>query len=189
MGLETLKQELGRKTQSEVQRLDAEVRLEARRIKEDAKKELQRRREAAQKEAEEFVEIEKMRIPAARLKAKRILQDAKYQMVSEALGFTAQLLEKKTSNKREYEKLLEQLIGEGIRHLGTKQVVIMVRKQDIAFAKKFGKTAELDCAGGAIICSEDGRMRINNTFEALLEKNKEELEQHAFESMFGKASK
>lgn len=187
--MEALRQELNRKTQSEVMRIEAEARNEGRRIREDAKKELEKAKEHAAREAKEFIELERMRIPAARLKAKRIIQDAKYGMVSKALEESAELLAKRTSNRREYEKLLEDLIQEGIGNLGSKQFVISVRKQDVAFARKFGKTSEIECSGGAIVASEDGRMRINNTFEAMLEKKREELEQYAFEQMFGRASK
>lgn len=186
MGLEALRQELKRKTASEVSRIENEGKAEARKLREESKKEADRRTVAADKEADEYVEREKMRIPAARLRAKRIIQDAKYEMVAEALSELSDILEKKTSSKKEYEKMLEDLIEEGIRELGSKDVVIHVRKQDAQFARKFGKVKEISCMGGAIVASEDGRMRINNTFEALMEKQKEQLQQQAFELMFGK---
>ncbi|HLC48396.1 MAG TPA: V-type ATP synthase subunit E family protein [Candidatus Norongarragalinales archaeon] len=187
MSLDGLKQELKRKTAIEVARIENEGKAEARRIREDARKDAEKREKIAEKEADEFVEREKMRIPAARLKARRIIQDAKYGMVERALAELGEILEKKTANKREYEKMLGGLIEQGIREIGSKDPVIMVRKQDAAFGKKFGKVMEIECMGGAIIASEDGRMRINNTFEALMEKGKEGLEQQAFELMFGKS--
>jgi V/A-type H+-transporting ATPase subunit E len=186
MSLESLKQELKRKTAAEVQRMENEGRAEAKRIRDDAKGEAAKRSEIAEKEADEFVEREKMRIPAARLKAKRIMQDAKYGMVAEALQELGELLGKKTSSRREYERMLGELIEEGLKELGGKDAQISVRKQDMQFAKKFGRVKEMDCTGGAIVTSEDGRMRINNTFEALMEKQKERLQQQAFELMFGK---
>lgn len=185
MGLEALMQELNRKTQAEVQRIENEGRLEAKRIKDDAKKESAKRMENGQKEADEFVEREKMRIPAARLKAKRIIQDAKYEKVSEALEELSKMLDK-ASSKKEYEKVLESLIKEGVEGIGAKKPIIQVRKQDLQIAKKYGTAVAIECMGGAIVTSEDGKMRINNTFEAVLEKRRGELEQAAFEEMFGK---
>ncbi len=186
MGLEALTQELKKKTESEVRRIDSEAKAEAKKIKEEAKREVKRRVELAEKEAGEFVERDRMRIPAARLKAKRISQDAKYGLVETSLKELKKLLQKKANSRREYEKLLERLIKGGISDVGTDKIVISVRKGDMQFAKKFGKVNQIDCNGGAIISSEDGRVRINNTFESLLEKRREELEQAAFEYMFGK---
>ncbi|MFH1442821.1 MAG: V-type ATP synthase subunit E [Candidatus Micrarchaeota archaeon] len=185
MGLEALKQELNRKTASEASRIENEGRAEAKLIKEGARKEMQKRQEKAEKDAENFVERERMRIPAARLKAKRIIQDAKYSLVDASLKELAEMLEAKTSNRREYEKTLEALIKDGLSEVG-KSALIHVRKQDAAFAKKYGKVVEIGCMGGAIISSEDGKLRINNTYEAILERKRDELEQQAFEAMFGK---
>ena len=78
------------------------------------------------------------------------------------------------------------LIEEGMKALGIKEALISVRKQDAPIAKKYGKVREIDCIGGAIIASPDGRMRIDSTFEALIEKRRGELEQKAFELMFSK---
>lgn len=187
MSLDALRQELRKKTQSEVLRIENEGKIESKKIKDESKRQSEIRREARLKEAAELVGREEMRIPAARLKAKRIVQDAKYGMVEKALDEATDLLMEKTKSRKEYEKLLEQLISQGLKQVGDKNSTILVRKADLQFARKFGKCEEYDCMGGAIIVSSEGRIRINNTLEALLEKNKELLLEKAFEMMFGKA--
>ncbi|MEK6843362.1 MAG: V-type ATP synthase subunit E family protein [Candidatus Micrarchaeota archaeon] len=184
MGLEALKGELAKKTQSESLRIDSEARMEIKKLREEAKKDYENRMEFAQNEAKETIAREKMRIPAARLKARRRIQDAKYEIVTDAFEELKKMLNARmSSGKKEYEKMLDALIKEGLEEIGAKNAIINVRKQDLQFAKKYGKTAEISCSGGAIISSEDGKLRINSTFEAILEKKKELLEQSAFEML------
>ncbi|MFH1750580.1 MAG: V-type ATP synthase subunit E family protein [Candidatus Micrarchaeota archaeon] len=186
MSLDALKEELARKTRQEVQRLEAEGKKEAKGLRDEAAKEAERKIVSAKKEALDYVERDRMRIAAARLKAKHIVLDSRYGAVSEAKRQLGKLLEKKASGRREYEKMLGDMIQEALFQIGSEDAVIYVRRDDLALAKKYGTAKPIQCKGGAIIASQDGRIRIDSTFEALLEKNKEKLEQAAFDEMFGR---
>jgi V/A-type H+/Na+-transporting ATPase subunit E len=186
MGLDSLKQELKKKTAAEVLRIENEARMESRRLKDEARKEIDRRHEQGMMDAQDAIAREKMRIPAARLRAKRIIQEARYGLVSKAMDALIEEMEGMRNDRKEYEKFLEMLIRQGISELGEKNATIAVRKQDLQFARKFGKAIELECLGGALISSENGKVRINNTFEALIDGKRAQLEQLSFELMFGK---
>ena len=73
MSLEALRQELRKKSATEAAGIESVGKAEARKIRDEAKKDVDLRLEKAQEEALASVEMEKMRIPAARLKGRRII--------------------------------------------------------------------------------------------------------------------
>ncbi|MBU1198158.1 hypothetical protein KJ765_06665 [Candidatus Micrarchaeota archaeon] len=184
MTLTNLKEELRRKTSTEVHRLEKEADMECKQIREAAQANGQYIIEKARKNALEFAEKERTQVSAAKLKATRIVQDARFDLVEEVVGRVRVLLAKQTKNKKEYYVLLEKLIRQGTSEVGSKSK-LLVRKEDAVFARRFGSLGPpIETAGGVIVVSADGRVKINNTFEALLEQNDEVVKQKAFEQLF-----
>lgn len=132
---------------------------------------------------------ESSRVSAERLKAGMIVAQAREQAISKTME---QLLENLSSSssprnasKSGYEKLFGKLAKEGLKQI--EGGVIRCRKQDAALSRKFGRLGEpINCSGGLVIESADGRIRLDATFEGLLEENKDELGKKAFELLFEK---
>ncbi len=190
MGLNDLKKEMRRKAEREAARLISEQKEKDDALLADARKEGRRVVEEAKKEVGLMVENEKNeQIAAARLQAKKIINDAKEDVVERALGQAFEEL-KKLRNEREYRALLASLIKEGTHEIG-KDAVVYVKKNDAKLARGLGLGVKLvdkhiDCAGGALIESRDGRVRMDNTFEARFEEMKESLRKEVFTRIFGK---
>ena len=179
-----MKKELQKKGDTDSSMVEEEGREEVRRIKAQAREEGKKAAAQVLVEANAVIEAEQMRLSAAKLQARKLVQDARYALVQEAIEETSKLLKAKTKNRKEYEKLLEKLIKEGIAEVGSKDYVVQVNDSDKQFAKKFGEVETISTMGGAVVVSGDGRMKINNTFEALLEQHSEELKQKAFALLF-----
>ncbi len=184
MSLSALKEELHRKTASEVARLEKEGEEEAKRIREQAHEEAKAILHDAREEAVAFASKEQTQVSAAKLKAKRLVQDARFQLVEEAVEELKERLADRVNKKGEYQKLLEKLIRQGLQEAGGKGK-LLVRKEDVPFAKKFGSVGPpIDTLGGVVVVSADGGVKISNTFEALLEEKGEVFRQKAFELLF-----
>jgi len=68
--------------------------------------------------------------------------------------------------------------------------VVYVNSEDSKLAKKMKGVklagSAIECAGGAIVTTQDGRIRIDNTFEANFEERKDEMRKHIFDLLFKK---
>lgn len=145
----------------------------------------------AKKKAKEISERQKSEIlSAASIRAKQIIDEEKNAAVERALLATFEEMAKLSSGKQ-YEKLLKRLAEEGEMELG-KNSIIIVNEKDYSLAKKiFGNVSKETAAisGGVIVTSKDGLVRVDNSFEAIFEQNKDLLKHEIFEEMFGKGRK
>ena len=186
MALANLRNELKRKSDLEAAKLSEAEKEEIAKIREEAKGQIRKIMDEAREDAKTISEKERMRISAANLTAKRIVQDAKYELVKKVLEELGKEIGKEAKGQ-EYEKLLEKLIKEAKKGIDG-ECVLHVREKDFATAKKFGEVAKkpIETSGGVKAVSADGRITIDNTFEALLDEKKEMLAQKAFEILFVK---
>ncbi len=188
MGLNELRQEISKQASSEAARIRREAQAEAEKILSEAREQAKAllAREAEKTKAE--VAQKEVGVYAARLTAKKIVADARNAVLDEALKEVKRELEKLTRTS-EYPKIFNQLAEEGKRVAG-ENCVFHVNKRDAALAKKFGNVVPtLDVIGGLVVTSRDGRLRVDNSFEALLEEHANELKQLAFEQFFARKTK
>ncbi len=188
MGLNELRQEISKQASSEAARLLREAQAEAEKILGEAREQAKAllAKEAEKTKAE--VAQKEVGVYAARLTAKKIIADARNAVLDEALKEVKRELEKLTQT-REYPKIFDQLVEEGKRVAG-ENCVFHVNKRDAALAKKYGNVnPTLDVIGGVVVTSRDGRLRVDNSFEALLEEHANELKQMAFEQFFARKAK
>jgi len=93
----------------------------------------------------------------------------------------------RNAEKSGYAKAFQKLARNGLKQM--ESGAIRCRKQDAAMARKLGRLGEpLECSGGLVIESPDGRVRLDATFDGMLEEHKDELGRKAFELLFGKNS-
>ncbi|MFH1779780.1 MAG: V-type ATP synthase subunit E family protein [Candidatus Micrarchaeota archaeon] len=185
MGLDELKKEIMDKAETQAAILLSEARQEAKKLFQDASdKAKQMSKDAEAKTDVEAKEIEAEYLAAARLEVKTIESEAKRQLVNSVFKALCTKLGVFASSK-EYEKVFSSLVTEGKKELGGESVLI-VSSKDQALAKKYGAVSKekIDSLGGVIVATEDGRIRMNNSFEALIEEKKELLRQMIFDEVF-----
>ncbi len=123
---------------------------------------------------------------SALLQARRLESEAKEEVAENVLGEIGREFGE-AAKKPSYEKVFDRLAREAVRALGSKEFVIKTNGRDRKLGAKHGPVSEtIQTAGGLIVAKADGSVQINNTFEALLEENKERVKQKAFEGLFGK---
>ncbi|NUN11501.1 hypothetical protein HUU53_02550 [Candidatus Micrarchaeota archaeon] len=162
----------------------SEARQEAKEIL--AKAKLEASALAKQSEEKALAEASALKaehLASARLEARSFESNARNKVVDEVFVELKNEFKDFASTK-EYEKFFSKLVSNARKDLG-QDGVILANKKDQAMAKKLGKTGEvLDSIGGVIIASSDGRIRVNSSFEALLEEKSESLKQAIFEELF-----
>lgn len=186
-GLDAVKQELRKDSERKANALVEEGEAEAQRILSQAKKQAKEIVERAEGEATQQAGEQSSRVSAARLKAGMLVAQAREQAISKAMQQLLAALSTSSSgrsaSKSGYERLFGKLAKEGLRQV--EGGVIRCRKQDAALARKFGRVGEpINCSGGLVIESSDGRVRLDATFEGLLEEHKDELGKKAYELLF-----
>ncbi|MCX8197533.1 MAG: V-type proton ATPase subunit E [Candidatus Micrarchaeota archaeon] len=186
MGFEELAAEIERNAEAE-----------SKKIINTAQKNAEKIVEAAQKSAEESIKKAKAEIAAvvkqenaeratsARLSAKKIISEAKEDAVEASLEEVWKEFKAQATRKGTYQQLLSRLIEEGIRELGTRDVVVLVRDEDrhLVAGYRLAKLPD-EYSGGAIIESANGKIRVNKTLEEMFAKKKDTLRKAIYEKLF-----
>ncbi len=189
MGLDNLIKEIALSTSDEEKRIREDAKREAAEIIADAKREAQKILGEALKQAEEAVGREKYAIAAAELAANKAVSDAKQQLVEQSLKEARENAFEDVPKSTRYPALFGALAGEAVAAAGI-GAKIHCNKKDFALAKKLRlDPLQADCSGGVIAVSADGKLRANNSLEALFEEREEELRVRAAELLFGEKKK
>ncbi len=189
MGIEELREEIIEKTAEELNSIEGEQKKEEQRILHDAyakKKEIEAQ---AKKSAKGRAESERNeRIAAAKLKARKIVNSAKDEVVDSILQECWKDFVKITKQKS-YSKLLRKLIEEGVSEVGKGAVVYtnssgkkVAKKLRVKGVKIASKT--IDCEGGAVISSKDGKVSVRSTLKDIFESRRDELRSAAYKEAF-----
>ncbi len=165
-----------------------EARKNAKHLSLEAKKEADLILAGEKARALEEAEARSSIVSGARLKAKQVVTEARNKLVEEAVeDLRRELLE--FAKSREYKAVFSKLAKQAVSVM-KRDCDLLVAKRDLALAKSLGYNAKpFDMLGGAIASSKDGLIRVNNSFEALLEERNDAVRQKAFEELFGKKGK
>ncbi|MBN2478027.1 V-type ATP synthase subunit E [Candidatus Micrarchaeota archaeon] len=154
---------------------------------EKAKKENQKKLKSSEEDAEKRLENQRReRIAWARLEKKRILAEAKEDAISGVMDELYGMLSSFRKSK-EYPKFMKRKLSEALDELETSNVVVHVAKGDKKYinGKKLSVAEDLDAAGGLVVESKDGKVRVDSTLESLFEYSKPELRKEIYSKMFG----
>ena len=184
MGLEELRKGVLDKAQEEARALARETEAEAGALMQKAEAQRKELLDAAGHEAREMVESEKGEaIANANLEAKRELAKAREELVASVEEQAWKELLSVRKNKKEYAALLHKLIDKGRKALHDESaggdVLAYVNAEDAKLVGEL-KGAKLagdaiECAGGAVVTSADGRVRIDNTLEAIFAEKRDAM--------------
>ncbi|WP_297435690.1 V-type ATP synthase subunit E [Thermococcus sp.] len=201
-GAERIIQEINREAEQKIQYLLSEAQEEANKILEEAKKRAEVRAEWILRKAQTGAEIEKQRIIAgAKLEVRKrrlALQEELIQKVITALHDRLSQLP-----DEEYFPMLVDLTSEAVNELGMPKARILSNERTLkllkarrdefesAVADKVGRNVKMDIGepistiGGVLVESEDRSVRVDNTFEARMERFESDLRARIAKALFG----
>jgi V/A-type H+-transporting ATPase subunit E len=170
---------------AEAQRIKADARQEAKRILDDARERGEREHSKILGRGKKDIDTLVNRIKSgARIDARRTVIGTKNQVISRCFAEAREALSKLTNTKK-YENVLRNLITDGAKLVGN-DVILLSNKKDKHIVRKVissmpkgakisvGKES-IDTMGGVAVKSKSGDVMVNNTFEARLERQKNEL--------------
>lgn len=187
MGFEELSSELHRNAEAEGRKLIAAAEKTARKAEEEAQARAEEMLRAAKKEAQSYSKQESSeRLTSAKLAAKKLVGDAQNEAVEGSLHQAWGAFRHASLLKSAYPQLLQKLITEGMKELGTSEAVVYVRDEDRQLVSGY-RLAKLppQYSGGAIIESANGKVKVNKTLEEAFEQKKSALRKKIYDKLFG----
>lgn len=184
-----------------IERIKKESEAKVKEILDSASNEAENIRKRNEKETKKMVEkieqeyekeasvIRNTIISGAKMESKRIQLQAREDVINDCFRRS----EKKLVNMegKEYEKFLNRSIREGFDIVG-KNAVAGSAEKDSGIVKKIVSVLNvavdekgLATAGGVVIKSKDGKIRVDNTFEGIFSRNKDVLRKDVAEILFG----
>lgn len=207
MGIEGLRSEIQRRALEAERSILAEAEREAERIVSEAKVEVERiRLETLASKQRELDERERKELAIKRVECGKRIADLRHGLTEAVFEEAEAMLEKIAGEKRgKYrygEKILD-LIGEAAGRLGGDHLIISVNARDRKVLKgglrdlqrdvsgRVGRDlilelddGTIDCIGGAMVRTADGRKHFNNTIDARLLKCRNEMRWHVAQTLF-----
>jgi len=192
MSLETVVEDIRGKAREDAERILSEADIEGKEIVDKAKKEAAIIKVLGKEEMGRRIELEReQKFSSANLAAKQKTLERKRDL----LELVRQEIENEISQikGKEREELTEKLIESSMEEFkDVKDVVVYCKLEDKKLIKSLLKKhkdvkygGEYECIGGVVMESESARMRVNNTFDSVIETVWTEELKNISELLFG----
>tara|TARA_Y100000310_G_scaffold318878_1_gene373436 strand:+ start:4124 stop:4663 length:540 start_codon:yes stop_codon:yes gene_type:complete len=179
MGLETVKEEIVRNARYQEETMLAEARQEAKNITDEAEKEAAAMKEKANAETKRIINtIKKQELASAELDNKKAVLEAKKQLI-DAVFDDAEKKIGKLSNKESY---MDKLLAKSKDDIDVANVYCS--KKDANLVKGYNAEA-VDMIGGLIAENGDKTVRVDYSFDTMLQNIKENELQSVNKILFG----
>lgn len=181
MGLEAVKEEVIRQAKEQETALIAEARKEANRIMKEAEKKTDEMKEKSEAEIKKMIDlIKRQELASAELDSKKMLLEAKKEVIENAFAEAKKRLESLDEKKREscIRNLLEKAKNE------IEMANVYCNKKDAKFLRGFN-TQTADIIGGFIAENREKTIRVDNSFETMLQAVKDNEMQNINKILFG----
>ena len=169
MGLETVKEEILSNAREQSNSITAEARREASRITREAERKMEDMKEKSEAETKKILDIiKRQELATAELENKKMILEAKKQIIESVFSEAVKKLEALDDKKREsyVKKLLEKAKNDiNIFH-------VYCNKEDSKFLKDF-KAEAANIIGGLMAENKEKTIRVDYSFETLLQSIKE----------------
>lgn len=167
-------------------------------IKEDGEKEARKILNEARRNAEEIlekeqIEIEKEKekklergkkeietkkniiISSAKRNSRKKILETKEEIINKCFDLAKKELEELKGEK--YKEIIKKQIEDGKKIIGEELIILPSREEDISMLSNLGlKIGEKrDAMGGVTLVSKDGKIRIDNTFDGILERLRDDI--------------
>jgi V/A-type H+-transporting ATPase subunit E len=202
-GLSSIAKEILEDAQKEAEAILLKAGSEGRGILDEAKAEAERRYNLILKKSKEDLETKQREInDSLSVEARNALLKAREDMLEEVFKRTQDHLKDYASSKN-YLGCLSELISEASKRIGSDRLIVKLNKRDHRLLSekqldavsrklqvKLVKSDEfIDCVGGVMVSSFDGKVIVNNTFESRLEMLKRILRANIAKMLFEEESK
>jgi len=183
MGLETVIKDVMDVAQAKVSDINAEADAEASRIIEDAKqsaKEIKGKRLA--KAEDEIQRMRRQELSSANLEVKRTMLNARKDVLEKAYNQAFDEIAGLSADKQEtfLKNIIERHESKGSRIYSNKESEDMVKKlSSLEYA------GNIDCVGGVVIENEDGSIKLDYTYEGILDSVYEQNLKQTSDILFG----
>lgn len=181
MGLETVKDEIIRDAKAEQDSLIAEARREASEIAKKAEEKIKEMKDKANEELKRMIDvIKKQETTAAELESKKMLLEAKKQLIDAVFAEARKKVTSLDSARREsyIQKLLEKAKND------IEVAKVYCNEKDLKLVKDF-ETEANDISGGLIAENKDKTVRVDYSFDTTLQNIKENELQNISKLLFG----
>ncbi|WP_297519608.1 V-type ATP synthase subunit E [Thermococcus sp.] len=201
-GAELIIQEINREAEQKIQYILSEAQEEAEKIKAEARKRAEAKAEWILRKARTQAEIEKQRIIAnARLEVRKKRLQVQEELIREVIEALRERLAELP--EEEYFPMLVDLTAKAVEELGSENIVVRSNEKTLglisarldefmkALTEKLGKEVKVSLGepvktiGGVIVENPDGTVRVDNTFEARIERFESELRAEIAKALFG----
>ncbi len=201
-GAELIIQEINREAEQKIQYILSEAQKEAERIKEEARKRAEARAEWILRKAQTQAETEKQRIIAnARLEVRKKRLEVQEELIQEVITALRERLAE--LSEEEYFPMLIDLTVKALEELGGEACLVRSNEKTLklleskleefrkSVAARLGRDVEISLGepistiGGVIVETPDGSVRVDNTFEARIERFESELRAEIAKALFG----
>ena len=201
-GAELIIQEINREAEQKIQYILSEAQKEAERIKEEARKRAEARAEWILRKAQTQAETEKQRIIAnARLEVRKKRLEVQEELIQEVIAALRERLAE--LSEEEYFPMLIDLTVKALEELGGEACLVRSNEKTLKLLEsrleefrksvtaRLGRDVEISLGepistiGGVIVEAPDGSVRVDNTFEARIERFESELRAEIAKALFG----
>ncbi len=181
MGLEAVKEEIIRNARKQEEALLAEARQKAAEIIKDAGKEIEMLREKSEAEAKRIMEIiKKQELASAELESKKMLLEAKKQLINQVFAEAQKKIEALDAKKRA--AYMDKLLEKARKDIEVAKVYCSKKDANLP---KGADVAAADMIGGLIAENSYGTVRVDYSFESMLQSIKENELQSISKILFG----
>ena len=181
MGLEAVKDEILANARKQEDALLAEAKKEADKIMKEAQNSIAEFKQKTEAETKRLAEmINRQETASAELESKKLILEAKKEAMESAFDEARKIVEKLSGKKRE--EYMNRLLEKAKNDIEVDKVYC--NKNDARLVKGF-KAESADIIGGIIAENKDGTVRVDYSFDALLQTIKENELQKISKLLFG----
>ena len=176
MPAEKIIQQINKDTESEVKKIVKDAEQQAKFIIENARKEAKIEAENITLEGEKQREnIKKILISKAKHEIKHEMMNEKEKIIEKC--FIQLYSELSEIKEDDYKQFLTKLMEDSISKIGRDCKILVSRELDKVIAKNLGLevSGNVDAIGGFVVVSNDKRIKINNTFEGIINRKKDKI--------------
>ncbi|MBU4255760.1 MAG: V-type ATP synthase subunit E [Candidatus Thermoplasmatota archaeon] len=184
--IERIKKESDAKVKEIMDNANNEAENIRKRNEKDTGKMIEKIRQAYENDAET---VKNTILSGAKIESKRIQLQVREDIINECFIRAEKNLANMDGGV--YEKFLDRIIREGVDVVG-ENTVMRCAEKDITVVKKIASSLNvgidknfLNTTRGVIIESKDGKIRVDNTFDGILSRNKESVRKEVAEILFG----
>jgi vacuolar-type H+-ATPase subunit E/Vma4 len=176
MSAEKIIEQIRKDTQKQIRDINRNAHLQIKTIKNDMKEKAESEAKAILDQGKKHSEnLKSIQISKAKQELKREIMNAKESLIEECFIKAHHILS--TLDESTYKSIVSRYMKDGCRRLGKECTVIASRPLDNRIAKKVGLkvTGQIESSGGILLSSKDGRVLLDNTFDGILKREKNNI--------------